>query len=56
MVVAASDGGIGAGSRFSGDRCKTYFYQPGWTTLPNPDKDQAVAAINGDWYTIDYCR
>jgi hypothetical protein len=50
-----SDGAVGPGSAFNADRCVGYFYQPGWSTLPEADPDVVSTGIDANWYKTDFC-
>lgn len=55
-VVLAPDGSVAGDSNFWFDRCVTYWYQPGWTTLPEDDPGKLVStAIDSNWYKEDGC-
>jgi hypothetical protein len=55
-LVLAPDGSVGADSGFSFDRCVSYWYQPGWTTLPEDiEGDSVSSGMNADWYKTDSC-
>jgi hypothetical protein len=55
-VAPTSDGSVGPDSYFDFDRCVTYVYQPGWTTLPEDDPGRYVSTgINVDWFKTDLC-
>jgi hypothetical protein len=55
-LALASDGSVGPDSVFSFDRCVTYWYQPGWTALPEDiDGETVSTGINKDWYESDGC-
>lgn len=54
-IVAGPDDSVQAGSVFSGDRCDRYVYSPAWSSLPEPDKNESVVPIDGNWYKVDGC-
>lgn len=50
------DGAVGPGSWFLFDGCVTYFYEPGWTNLPESIAGRTVSkAISSDWHLVDVC-
>ncbi len=53
--VLAADGSVGPDSGFAFDRCVTYWYQPGWTALPDDDPDAVSTGIDANWYKSDGC-
>ncbi len=46
---------IGPESAFSADRCVAYFYSPGWSALPEPERNTVSSGITADWYKTDSC-
>ena len=54
-AVLASDGSVGPDSGFDFDRCVAYWYDPGWTALPNDDPDSVSTGIDANWYKTDSC-
>jgi hypothetical protein len=55
-AVLAADGSVGPDSGFKFDRCVAYWYQPGWTSLPEDIPGDISSGINEDWYNTDGCR
>ena len=56
MYVNLESGGrIGTESAFSFDRCVTYYYAPGWSTLPHDDAHSRSVGVSADWYKTDFC-
>ncbi len=51
-----SAGSVGPRSAFAADRCVAYFYEPGWTALPEDiPGEQVSTGITADWYKTDTC-
>jgi hypothetical protein len=55
-LVLRADGSVGRDSGFAFDRCVMYWYEPGWTSLPEDiDEETVTTAIDSDWYEVDSC-
>ncbi len=54
-VVFDSAGSVGPDSAFSADPCVTYWYEPGWSALPEDYPGAVSGAIDADWYRTDIC-
>ena len=55
-VVFDPSGAIAPDSGFSADRCVMYWYDPGWSVLPEDIPGEDVSAgIDEDWYKTDSC-
>jgi hypothetical protein len=56
-LVFDANGSVGPDSGFEFDRCVAFWYQPGWTALPDDIAGDFVSmAIDEDWYKTDACR
>jgi hypothetical protein len=51
-----SDGKVGRGTGFTLDGCRTFFYDPGWKSLPSDDPGTKSSVIDSDWYETDFCQ
>jgi hypothetical protein len=54
-AVLAPDGSVGPDTGFNFDRCVAYWYEPGWTSLPDDDPDSVSTGIDANWYKTDNC-
>jgi hypothetical protein len=55
-LVPAENGSVGPDTNFAFDRCVSYVYQPGWTTLSEDVSGDSISSgIDRDWYKTDGC-
>ena len=55
-LMLAADGSVTGDSGFRFDRCVSYWYQPGWSSLPEDlPGDSVSSGIDADWYKTDSC-
>jgi hypothetical protein len=55
-LVPTANGSIGPDTNLAFDRCVSYVYQPGWTTLPEDTPGDSVSSgIDKNWYKADGC-
>ena len=55
LIELDGNGKITGESAFDIGPCHTYFYQPGWSVLPEDEYGTISAGIDSNWYETDQC-